>query len=365
MKNKKIIICIIVFLVLILGVLLIFKGKDNSSKGTTNNINNSKKNNSINSNEKQQNINPNIFTIVTKSENKIYALTLDGEEIELFDISEYNGGSIYTYINGKLYLYLNKYTDKNTNKSILGYIDLTKEDYEFTKLTDLEIKGTPSSIAVADNKIYFTSSVYDGIYRYNIDTKYLSNANNIEFKEGQIPDLYTISDELIGYAVSSTTNESPSIGIINAKSKTKKEISNNASFEYVYNGNIIYTQYEKNDYSKWTYYEYNINDKSSKQISDLTTSSQSIYESYIVPVDNYYIYVNKNTLYKYDNNTNEKILEFKESIDNINLISKNKINIVYGNIRNNNFKYQTLDLDNLKLNDAENKNTYLQVIYIK
>ena len=363
MKNKKIIICIIVFLVLILGLLLTLKGKDNQpTTNTTNNI----KNNSLNNNDNQkQSINPNIFSIVTKSDNKIYALTLDGQEIELFDISEYNGGSIYTYSNGKLYLYLNKYTDKNTNKSMLGYIDLTQEDYEFTKLTDLEIKGTPSSIAVADNKIYFISSVYDGIHRYNIDTKYLSMARNIEFKEGQIPDLYTISDKLIGYAVSSTTNEAPSIGIINAKSKTKKEISNNASFEYIYNENIIYTQYEKNDYSKWTYYEYNINDKSSKQISGLTTSSQSIYESYIVPVDNYYIYVNNNALYKYDNNTSEKILEFKESIDNVSLISKQELNIVYGNIRNNNFKYQILDLDNLKLNDAENQNTYTHVIYIK
>lgn len=365
MKNNKVliaIICILVVLVLALGGVLLFKGKDTNSQKTDNPTPNN------NSSEK---INSSIISIATKAYDKIYAFTNNGNKIELLDVSEYNGGVIYTYSAGKLYLYLYKYTpgkfDVNTGKTIqesadyntLGYIDLNNDNYSFTKLADINAKGTPSSIAVVNNNIYFTSSAFDGIYKYNIDNKNSSTSNDFNFDGKEGIALYTISNDKLAYSTSGT------IGIIDIKSNTKKEISSNADIEYVYNGNIIYTQYDTlyGEY-KWKYYEYNANSESKKQISDSTSSVRSIYNSFIIPVDNYYIYVNENTLYKYENSQSQKIYEFDDWINSINLISSKSLNIVYGVGLDTAEKYGVFDLSELKFNNTQDENLYSQVIYL-
>ena len=359
MKNNKFLI-ILVVLVLVIGGAFLFKRKDDNSK----NIDNSLKN-------------TNFISIATKSNDKIYALTNNGDEIELFDISEYNGGVVYTYSAGKLYLYLYKYTkgeaDVNTGKTIqevfdyniLGYIDLKNDNYSFTKLTDVDVKGSPSSIAVVNNDIYFTSSAFDGIYKYNIDSKNLSISKDFNLDDKKGINLYTISNGKIGYSTAGITNVSPTVGIVDIKSHTKKEISSNANFEYVYNGNIIYTQYEDiNNFSKWKYYEYNVSSKSKKQISDSTSSYTSIYNSFIIPVDNYYIYVNGNSLYKYVDNQSQKIYEFNGEISSISLNSSKTLNIVYGDDMYTDSKYGVFDVSESKFNDIQEKNSYSQVIYL-
>lgn len=373
MKNNKIlivIICILVVLVLALGGILLFKDNKTNTTKTDNPITNDE------TKEENNNINSNIISIARKSDNKIYALTDSGNDIELMDVHEYNGGVTYTYDNGKLYLYLYKYTPGKRNVetgdviqepkdyNTLGYIDLTANNYNFTKLSDVKIEGSPESIAVVDNIIYFSSSAYNGIYKYDIDAKEFTTSSDFNF-DGKIRvKLYTISNSKLAYSTTGTINESPSIGIIDTKTGSKKEISSNANFEYVYNGKIIYTQYDAiNNYSKWKYYEYNVKDDSSKQISDSTSSTTSVYDSFVIPVDNYYVYVNENALNKYSNGKSEKIYEFDGSIDSINLVSNNTLNVVYGIITEP--KYGNFDLNTLKLNDNQNDVSYSQVIYLK
>ena len=371
MKNTKLlipIICILVVLLLALGGMLLFKDKD---------FNSQIKDNPTPNNNSSEKVNPSIISIGTKSNKKICAVTNNGNEIELLDVSEYNGGTKYTYSSGKLYLYLYKYTpgkvDVNTGKTIqevasyitLGYIDLNNDNYSFTKLADINAEGLPSSIAVINNNIYFTSSAFDGIYKYNIDTKNFSASNDFNFDDKKRINLYTISNDKLAYSTSGTASESPTIGIIDIKSNTKKEISSNATFEYVYNGNIIYTQYDAvNNYSKWKYYEYNANNERKKQISDSTSSDRSIDNSFIIPVNNYYVYVNENTLYKYENSQSQKIYEFEGGIDSINLISSKTLNIVYGAGTGTAAKYGVFDLSELKFNNIKDENSYSKVIYL-
>ena len=366
MKKDKIliiIICILAVVVLVLASLLLFKGKDyNSSKKDNPTPNN-------NSLETVETVDTSIFSVVTDSYKKIYALTDDGNKIELFDASEYNG-VVYTYYNGKLYLYLHKYTpqdDTNTGNSYnaLGYIDLNDNNYSFTKLSDIMAQGYPSSIAVVNNIIYYSSSAFDGIYKYNIDTQSSSISNDFDF-DGKIGiKLYTISDGKLAYSTAGRTNEPPTVGIIDIKSNTRREISSNATFEYVYDGNIIYSQYDAvNNYSKWKYYEYNVSSESNKQISDSTSLyHQSIDLSFIMPFDNYYIYVNGNGLYKFENNNSQKLYEFNGGIYSINLISSKLLNVVYEVVKNPTM-YGVFDLNELKFNDTQDHNSYSQVIYL-
>lgn len=377
MKKNKIlivIICILVCLVLVFGGILLFKdnkdNKDNTSK--TDNPTTSDEINEVNNDFVVD-----IISIAKKSDDKIYALTYSGNEVELMDVSKYNGGVVYTYYNGKLYLYLYKYTSGKTNVetgeviqeskdyNTLGYIDLTADNYNFTKLSDVTTIGRPESIAIVDNIIYFSSSAFDGIYKYNIDTKKFTTTNEFNFNRKTNIQLYTISNSKLAYLISGITNEPSSIGIIDIKTGSKKEIVSNVKFEYVYNGKIIYAQYDDiNNYSKWKYYEYNIKDDSFKQISDSTSSVTSIYNSFIIPFDDYYIYVNKNTLNKYSNGKNEKIYEFDGSINSINLVSSNKLNVVYGSGMNTKAKCSIFDLNSLTLSN-QNDISYSQVLYLK
>lgn len=371
-KNKVLIVCILFVLILVIGDILLFK---------KNKISDPKKDNSITDNvtkEENNTINHNIMSIVKESNNKIYALTYSGDAIELMDISEYNGGVVYAYDNGKLYLYLYKYTAGKTNtqtgevvqeskdNNILGYIDLTTNNYKFTKLADVKTKGSPESIAIVGGIIYFSSSAYDGIYKYNIDTKEFTTLSDFDFSGKTGVQLYTISNSKLGYSTAGTTNESPSIGIIDIKNGSKKMISSNASFEYVYNDKIIYVQYDTlNNYSKWKYYEYNVKDGSSRQISDSTSSITGVDDSFIVPIDNYYVYVNENTLNKYSNEKSEKIYEFDGPIDSINLISRDKLSIVYSVDMNIEAKYGIFDLNSLTFNENQNDISYSKILYLK
>ena len=95
--------------------------------------------------------------IVTKG-NSIYTINNLGEEIEIMDMSNYND-FVYTYKNNKLYLYL--YTNKTIDGEVvennfIGYIDLLDEDYELNSLSRATLEGTPESIAVTNDYIYFT-----------------------------------------------------------------------------------------------------------------------------------------------------------------------------------------------------------------
>lgn len=350
-NNKIIVISIITILSLLLLILLLL----NNNKSKTNN-----KSKIV----KEENI---FISIVTKSDQKIYGITDNNKEIELLDISEYNGGVVYTYINSKLYLYLQKYQENKpySNNSILGYIDLNSSNYNLTTLTHVEDEGYPNSIAILDNTIYYTSSASKIIYNYNIDTKEKSTLTINNLNNNYSINLYSIENNTLIYSNPGSTNEKPKIGIIDINLSTNQELVTNSIIEYIYNNKIIYKKYnsEKN-FSQWKYYEYDVANSQTRQISDITTSNQGIYNSLIVPVEDYYIYVNENALYKYIDNQDEKIIELDGSIDNIILMGDKTLNIEYIDDLNQQYKYLNLNLDNLTTKETT-ENNYSKVLYIK
>ena len=82
-----------------------------------------------------------------------------------------------------------------------------------------------------------------------------------------------------------------------------------------------------------------------------------------MPFDNYYIYVNGNGLYKFENNNSQKLYEFNGGIYSINLISSKLLNVVYEVVKNPTM-YGVFDLNELKFNDTQDHNSYSQVIYL-
>lgn len=219
----------------------------------------------------------NFISIATRDDNKIVVFTSGGSEIELMDLEPFNmdiGGInvVYTYSNNRLYVYV----EEDIGKTTLGYIDLNSDNKKFIKMltTTLTI-GDPSSIAIADNVIYYTSLAASGvckIHKYDINTNQSAIVNDFNFsKDNGGIFLYTVSDKQIGYY---TMGSEGSIGIIDVKTNLKKEIVSQADFEYVYNGNIIYS---KNN----TYYEYNIVSESSKQINNTVQNKKIGYRNVI------------------------------------------------------------------------------------
>ncbi len=321
--------------------------------------------NTDNETEESKVDNSDIISLAVKSDNKVCAFTENGTEIELLDVAEYNGGVQYTYCDGKLYLYLCKYTEgEGKNYNALGYINIAEGDYKFTKLAEVDTEGYPNSIAVANNTLYFTSSDFDGIYKYSIGTDEFSVFDDFDFRRQKGIKLYTVSDNKLAYSTAGTSEESPTVGIVDAEASTVKEIYSNASIGYIFNEKIICTVYGDN-YSRWTYTEYNVNDDTAVQISDTTSSNTSISTSCIVPVDDYYVYVNTNSLYKYSNGKSEKLYEFETSVNNINLISKNVLSVAYGDDIQDEEKYGHFSLDKSEFSEIQNEVFYTQALYIK
>lgn len=318
---------------------------------------------------KDTGIDSSIMSIAMKNDNKLYALTDNGKDILLMDVAQYNGGVTYTYYDGKLYLYLYKYTPGNQSTeakdyNTLGYIDLTNDNYEFKKIADIEVNGSPESIAIANNVLYYTSSTSQDVYEYNLDTK-KNGVVNIFDTDGIIK-VYTLNDEEFVYSYFDSKKDASTLGIMDIKTKEKKDISNNGSVEYVYNDKIIYTEFDENDsYSTWKYFEYDVNSNKKKQVSDSTSSNTSFYNSFIIPVDNYYAYINDSKLCKFVNDKEEVIYEFESSVDNITLNSKNTLNVSYGGGINTDVVYGTFDLETLKFNIIKDEVSYYNVLYLK
>ena len=152
------------------------------------------------------------------------------------------------------------------------------------------------------------------------------------------------------------------VGIINLDTNNKQIIDENANIEYIYNGKLIYRKNSKNN-DEWIYFAYDIDNNNTYQISDSTYSSENLYSSFIIPFDNYFIYVNRSKLYKYKNNKSKEIYDLKDNIDSINLISKDSINIFsYGDLSN------TVNLDlnikTLKQNKSNEEKRYYNVLYL-
>lgn len=368
-KNNKGIILLFIVIIILLGAIILLVTKNNNSKEYDHDDNGNDKSNIDTSIDIDKISSDSYFISIATSlgdnnTKEIDAFTNNGEKVKLIDITNYDDAK-YTYNDGKLYLYLETIIGDDggdparlINRCTIGYINLEEKNNEFIQLKSIDDFNV-DSIAAANNNIYLVSD--SKIYGYNIEKDNLSTMDNIDYNYKNA-NLFTLSNEMLGYFTEKAYEGYYSVGTINLKTNTKKEISSNANFQFVYDNKIIYKEYvEKNNYSKWKYYEYNIEDENKKQISD-TVSGFSMDNQLIVPFNNYYIFADNNVLYKHLNDNTEKLYEFDGTINNINLISISKLNIVYGD---DTTTYGTFDLDSLDFNTNKNEDYYYDILYLK
>jgi len=344
--------------------------------------------------EKPIYFNPNIFSFAIKSESIIskeepmqreqkatlVALTTNGDEISLMDVTKYYGKIYYTYRDYKLYLYFmlpnigveyNGPTPRDDEfQHVLGYIDLNveKNQYTFTKLMEAKLRGWPESIAIIQDDIYYASYSRTGVvYRYNI-----TNQTNTVFDEYELaPDnavihLYNVKDDFLIYEKYGNLSMDSYVGIINMKTKENKKIQSDARFEFIYGNKMIF----RDDYTNgtWKYYEYDIKSDTINVISDKTSSVYTdamgnIEPSFIIPYKDGYIYVDYQSLYRYRNHNREKIYEFPNYITEINLLSDNTLYVNHYNGLNEN---NTLSIsDDLNMIETGKEVYYRRLLYIK
>ena len=338
---KKIIIFILILAVILpLGYLAI--NINNNKEHKTTNISNEK-----NDKEKNNNSDKNLF-VTTNLKDKIYLVKESGKKTDIFDISDYKNGFSYCIDNNKLYLHLN---------SELGYIDLSDENYKYIKINELEHEY-PKSIAVINDTIYYVTST-NNIFRYNIKSKEKLKLDEEPFNS--VNYLYKLNDNTLAYFKAATMISKPEIGIINVDNNNKYILDENANIEYIYNNELIYRKNEDNN--NWTYFKYDVKNNTHKKISDSTYSSENLYASFIIPFNDYFIYVNKSKIYRYKNDKSEEIYSLEYNIDSINLISNNSINIFsYGDM--NNAVNINLNINTLKEKTENEEKRYYNIIYI-
>ena len=353
---------------------------ENNVENNLNNENNTENNNTevVENNNSTESTeistkNSNIFSIVTKNNSKIYSLMKDGSEKELMDIKEYTDVA-YSYSDGKLYLLLYRFKpasiDSKTGKTkeessklyTIGYIDVNSSSPYFKKIINVSADGLPNSIVAENNYIYYSFSSINGVFMYDVasDQQYKLKV----FEEYEAVRLFPIDNEKIAFSSEGHAGQKPVMGIFNISDRTIKTISSNASIEYTYNNKIIYTQYLSPDnFETLKYYEYDIKTESIKAISDSVLNNSSLYNSYIIPYNDYYIYAKENVLYKYVNNKSELLFEFKDSIDSMNFISDNALAISYGEGMDSDGVSAILDLSNMELYELKDLIKYSNVIY--
>ena len=282
--------------------------------------------------------------IVTKG-NSIYAINNLGEEIEIMDMSNYND-FVYSYKNNKLYLYL--YTYKTIDGEVvennfIGYIDLLDEEYELNSLSRATLEGTPESIAVTNDYIYLASSDYNGVYRYNIVDSSITGWS--DFNELNHVKLYSFINDGMVYAEDNT------LGLINIENDVLVKVAE-GDLSFICGNNIVYKEYESD--TSWIYKVYNISDEEVKDISDVIDTQQDS----ILYIRDSYVYANGNSLYRNKDGVSEKIYEFNDYINSVNLGPDDLVYVLYGTDN-----VVSLDIDTLEINDYDSE-VYLNILYI-
>ena len=282
--------------------------------------------------------------IVTKG-NGIYAINNIGEEIKIMDMRDYED-YIYTCKDDKLYLYL--YTNKTIDgekieNNFLAYIDLMSEDYELHSLSRATFEGTPVSIAVTNDYIYLVSTDYNGVYRYSFVDSSITGLS--DFYDLNHVRLYSFFNNGMVYA------EDDTLGFINIENEVLIKIAE-GKLALVHDYDVIYKEYESDN--SWVYKVYNINNEEINVISDEINTNQDT----IIYYKDSYVYATNNMLYRYKDGTSEKIYEFNDYVNNVNIGPGDLLYVSYGND-----DMVSLDIDTLKINSYEGE-VYLNVLYI-
>lgn len=293
------------------------------------------------------------------SNKAIVGFTSDNQAITLLDISRYANVQ-YTYYENKLYVYLSEQAASATHS--LGVIDLAEDaegHYNYTRLIDTNPVGWSTNIAALDNNIYIPSATRADLYKYSLASATLSKVDSL-VDTPVLPLLFSSKNYLI-------YQDNDNIGYFNPSNGRKEIIASNASVEYIYQNKLIYSKYATpSSYFDWTYYEYDLTTETTKPLSEETTHFQTkLYYSYIVPVKNYFVYVERKSLYKYDHGRS-KLFEFTQNIDSLTLIGNKLIAsydlCVLGPCTTPNGYYE-FDLDTLTATEVISDDFYWHVIY--
>lgn len=317
-KGKKIVITILVLIILgLVGYFVYDKVIKNSD---------------IDKNKEEEeteytNLNPELKNVLTfnisrdvAANSKLVAVTKDGKEILLADLTEYNAGANYDFYNDKIYLYLHKRTiGKQVNgvtiiqpvdDIYLAYIDLNKGNgnYKINIIREIDDDGSIENIAATSDALYFVSSEDMIVKKYSLTDNKFEDTNIIgkdmivnlaSTKDGSDYLVYNIGWDL--YLLDTSTNET-------------KLVENNCILSFVYNGKIVYFKYGKTGYAKVTYYDYDITTGEKEILSpEVGFGIASIDTENIMPYNDDYIYYTDYKVMSYNKGDYKELLDYKDA----------------------------------------------------
>lgn len=317
-KGKKIIITVLVLIILgLVGYFVYDKVIKNSD---------------IDKNKEEEeteytNLNPELKNVLTfniskdvSANSKLVAVTKDGKEILLADLTEYNACASYDFYNDKIYLYLHKRTiGKQVNgvtiiqpvdDIYLAYIDLNKGNgnYKINIIREIKDDGSIENIAATSDALYFVSSEDMIVKKYSLTDNKFEDTNIIgkdmivkldSTKDGSDYLVYNIGWDL--YLLDTSTNET-------------KLVENNCILSFVYNGKIVYFKYGKTGYAKVTYYDYDITTGEKEILSpEVGFGIASIDTENIMPYKDDYIYFTDYKVMSYNKGDYKELLDYKDA----------------------------------------------------
>ena len=330
-KGKRYIVIILVLIMLGLASYIVYdkvikkniveENKDKEENNTT-----EIQNNESEEEKEYTNLNPELKNVLTfnlseviENRDKLVAVTKDGKEILLADLSEYNGEVRYDFYNGKIYLYMQKYTAGKQENGIvtvqpvhntyLAYIDLNQGDgnYKVNIITEISSNNSPESIAATSNAIYIVSSADMAVKKYSLTDNKFEDTNIIgkdmilelfSTKDGSDYLVYNIGWDL--YLLDTSTNES-------------KIIENKSQLAFIYNGKILYHKSGTAGSGKLIYCEYDIKTGEKKILSpEVGYGSASSDTENIIPYKDGYIYFTESKVMSYNEGNYKELFDYSD-----------------------------------------------------
>jgi len=317
-KGKNFIIIILVLIILGLVGYLVYDKVIKNSLVDKNKVEEEKEYTNLNSELK------NVLTFnISKdvaANSKLVAVTKDGKEILLADLTEYNGGDSYDFYNDKIYLYLHKRTIGKQENGVtiiqpvddiyLAYIDLNKGNgnYKINIIREIDDDGSIENIAATSDALYIVSSEDMIVKKYSLTDNTFKDTNIIgkdmivnlaSTKDGSDYLIYNIGWDL--YLLDTSTNES-------------KLIEKNGNLAFVYNGKIVYFKYGTTGYAKVTYYDYDITTGEKEILSpEVGFGIASIDTENIMPYNDDYIYFTDYKVMSYNKGDYKELLDYKDA----------------------------------------------------
>lgn len=331
-KGKNFIMTILVLIILglvgylvydkVIKNIIIEKNKEKEENNST-----EKQDNELEEKTEYTNLNPELKNVLTfniskdaAASSKLVAVTKDGKEILLADLTEYNAGASYDYYNDKIYLYLYKRTIGKQENGVtiiqpvddiyLAYIDLNKGNgnYKINIIREIDDDGSIENIAATSDALYIVSSEDMIVKKYSLNDNKFEDTNIIgkdmivnlaSTKDGSDYLVYNIGWDL--YLLDTSTNET-------------KLIENNGILSFIYNGKIVYFKYGETGYSKLTYYEYDINTGKKQTLSpEVGFGIASIDTENIMPYKDDYIYFTDYKVMSYNKGNYKELLDYSDA----------------------------------------------------